>query len=299
MKIIHSTHCPVCDSEKLSPFLDCTDHLASKEIFRVVRCNRCGFALTQDFPCETEIGRYYDAPEYISHSDTHKGIINTLYHGARKIALRSKSKTVSRWSGKKTGMLLDVGCGTGYFLNRMKKLKWVVTGVEKADNARQYAKQKFGLNCQESDYLYQIPAKTKDVITMWHVLEHLEQLSRVMDTLHKIMKDDGTLFIALPNKGSSDAGHYKAMWAAYDVPRHLWHFSPSDFEMFANKHRFELTQIKPMYFDIFYISMLSEKSKGTFAATVVGLTKGCFFFLGSLFDKKKCSSLIYILKKKK
>ena len=298
MKTIHSDKCPVCGHEDMKPYLECKDNFATQEIFSLVQCRECGFVLTQDFPSENEIGRYYDVPEYISHTDTQKGIINTLYHWARKIALKSKSKIVQKYATKQNGMLLDIGCGTGYFLNRMKQLKWIVTGIEKAESPRNYAKEKFGLNCQASDYLFDIPAQTKDVITMWHVLEHLEQLNKTMAILHKILRNDGVAIIALPNRKSYDAEHYKSDWAAYDVPRHLWHFSPDDFELLANKHSFELVDVKPMYFDAFYISMMSEKNKGMFAATLVGLIRGFFYFVGTLFDKKRSSSLIYILKKK-
>ncbi|MBD8389404.1 class I SAM-dependent methyltransferase [Dysgonomonas sp. BGC7] len=296
---IHTSICPVCGNKATTPFLTCKDYLASHEIFDIYKCNRCGFAFTQDFPSEEAIGRYYDAPAYVSHSDTHKGIINMLYHWARKIALRSKAKMVCRYAGDKKGMLLDIGSGTGYFLNKMKERKWVVTGIEKSETARNYTKQKFNINCQASDYLYEIPCKTKDVITMWHVLEHLEHLNSVMDHLQGILKDDGTLIIALPNKSSFDAAYYKENWAAYDVPRHLWHFSPADFEHLAKRHHFEIIATKPMYFDAFYISMLSEKNKGSFLGSIVGLFRGGLFFIKTLGNKSKSSSLIYILKKKK
>ncbi|MBK5720272.1 class I SAM-dependent methyltransferase [Dysgonomonas sp. Marseille-P4677] len=298
MNTINTKVCPVCGSSELIPFLSCEDFLTTKEVFNICKCKSCNFALTQDFPAEDEIGPYYDAPAYISHSDSHKGIINSLYHLARKIALRSKSKIVTCHASKKTGMLLDIGSGTGYFLNKMKSKKWIVTGIEKSDAARKYAKQKFGMDCQNSEYLYDIPAKTKDIVTMWHVLEHLEHLNKVMEHLHTILKDDGVAIIALPNKDSFDAGYYKEYWAAYDVPRHLWHFSPADFKYLADRHHFELQEIRPMNFDSFYISLLSEQNKGTFMASLVGLVKGGIFFLRSLANKKRCSSLIYILKKK-
>jgi SAM-dependent methyltransferase len=298
MEKIHTEVCPVCGSTELVPLLSCKDYLTTQEVFEIYRCKACGFAFTQDFPVEDEIGPYYDAPAYISHSDTHKGLVNILYHWARVIALKSKAKIVVRNASKKTGTLLDVGSGTGYFLNKMKGRKWIVTGVEKSEAARKFAKLKFDIDCQDSEYLYYISEKSKDVITMWHVLEHMERLNRVMERLSKILKDDGTLIIALPNKDSFDAVHYKEYWAAYDVPRHLWHFSPSDFERLANRHGFALTDVKPMYFDAFYISMLSEKYKGTFLAGLIGLVRGKVFFLRTLGNKGRSSSLIYILKKK-
>ncbi|MDR1882167.1 MAG: class I SAM-dependent methyltransferase [Prevotella sp.] len=298
MKKIHTDICPVCGNTELVPHLSCKDYLTTRESFDIYRCKACGFALTQDFPAEDEIDPYYEAPEYISHSDTRQGIINILYHWARKIALKSKSKTVNRYATKKTGMLLDIGAGTGYFLNRMKEQKWIVTGIEKSESARKFAKRKFDIDCQSSDYLYKVCEKTKDVITMWHVLEHMEHPNRVMEHLFSLLKDDGTAIIALPNKDSFDAVHYREYWAAYDVPRHLWHFSPSCFELLAKKLHFELIDVKPMYFDTFYISMLSEKNKGTFLASIAGLAKGAVFFLLTLGNRKRSSSLVYILKKK-
>lgn len=298
MKTIHTHICPVCGSAELKPFLSCTDYLATKEAFDIQKCAKCGFAFTQDFPSEDEIGRYYDAPEYVSHSDTHKGVINMLYHWVRKIALKSKSKIIIKYAPVKTGKLLDIGSGTGYFLNRMKSLKWMVTGIEKSDAAREYAKQRFDIDSQQSGYLYEIPCQTKDVVTMWHVLEHMEHLDKVLEQIYNILHDNGTAVIALPNKDSLDAVYYKDKWAAYDVPRHLWHFSLADFEYLISKHHFELVEVKPMYFDAFYISMLSEKNKGTTLGSLVGLIRGGLFYLQTLGNKTRSSSLIYILKKK-
>ena len=297
MKTIHTDVCPLCGSTDFAPYLKSKDYYATGEEFQLIRCSGCDFVLTQDFPSEDEIKRYYDVPHYISHSDTHKGIINKLYHIARSFALESKVKIVKKYSGKKNGALLDCGCGTGYFLNKMKENGWLVTGIEKDEGARAYAKKKFDLNIQPHDYIFQILEKQKDVVTMWHVLEHIEKLNETMRQLNLILKDNGTAIIALPNRESYDAGYYKDKWAAYDVPRHLWHFSPKDFEFLANKHNFKLVDIKPMYFDAFYISMLSEKYKNTFAGTLLGLIKGGIFFLRSIRNKQKCSSLTYILKK--
>ena len=297
MNTIHIDSCPVCSNRNCNKSLTCKDNLVSAESFSIYNCKKCNFSFTQDFPSEDVVGRYYEAEDYVSHTDTQAGIINKLYHRAREIALNSKTKLVHKYSAVKTGTLLDIGCGTGYFMRNLCKKKWLVTGIEKSEAVRKYAHEKFGLNMQDSDYLFNIPDQTKDIITMWHVLEHVERLNETMQTLHRILKNDGTVFIALPNKDSVDAHYYKENWAAYDVPRHLWHFSPTDFEQFATKHKFKLIEMKAMYFDPFYISMLSEKNRGTPLATFIGLMKGSFFFMRSLFSTKKCSSIVYILKK--
>jgi len=295
---IHTEICPVCGGKEFAKKFSCKDYSVSKEAFDLYTCNDCGFAFTQDFPSETEIGRYYESSDYISHSDTEQGLINKLYHWVRKTALKTKADIVFKYSAPESTTLLDIGVGTGYFMNEMRSRKWIVTGIEASENARAYAKQKFNIDTQCAEYLYQIPRANKDVITMWHVLEHMENLNMVMDRLHEILKDSGTAVIALPNKASFDAEAYKQYWAAYDVPRHLWHFSPEDFELLANKHNFDVVAVEPMYFDSFYISMLSQKYKGTFCGSIIGLIKGGIYYLKNLCNHKKSSSLIYILKKR-
>ncbi|NDW17626.1 class I SAM-dependent methyltransferase [Dysgonomonas sp. 216] len=297
MTTVHIDTCPVCGNNKFTDKLKYKDYLASGEEFTILECDKCGFAFTQNFPSEDVIGRYYDAPEYVSHSDTQKGFINTLYHIVRKITLKSKSKLVIKNSGIAKGEILDIGTGTGYFLNRMKECGWTVTGIEKEESAREYAKDKFGMNFHESEHLFNITAESKNAVSMWHVLEHVEQLNETMSAIRRILKPDGTAIIALPNKKSADANCYKKYWAAYDVPRHLWHFSPEDFRTLAEKHGFSVIKMKPMYFDVFYISLLSEKNKKTILASLVGLIKGGFLFLQSLSGITKCSSVVYILKK--
>lgn len=298
MPTVNTQVCPICGDHDLKFSLSCTDNLTSNENFDIVRCKKCGFALTQDFPSEDVIGKYYDAPEYVSHSDTQKGVINTLYHQARRIALNSKTNLVIETSKKKKGLLLDIGCGTGYFPNSMNEAGWDTLAIEKSGSTRAYAKERFGINAYDSDFLTTIASNSLDVITMWHVLEHVENLNQTLDLIYEKLQPNGVAIIALPNKQSADAKHYKKDWAAYDVPRHLWHFSPKDFTLLANNHKFEVVKLKPMYFDGFYISMLSEQNRKTPLASLIGLFKGGIFFIQSLFDITKCSSIIYILKKK-
>ena len=298
MNNIHLEYCPVCSGKKLESTLQCKDYLTSKEAFTLYNCNDCGFAFTQDFPNENFIGRYYDAPEYISHTDTKEGIINKLYHYARNFALKSKLNLVSRYTPANKKSLLDIGCGTGYFLEAIANKNWTAEGIEKSETVRNQARGRLNLPINGSDYLSKIESESKDAITMWHVLEHIERLNETMNELYRILKKDGTVFIALPNKKSIDAAYYKEFWAAYDVPRHLWHFSPFDFNELARKHNFKLVKQKAMYFDPFYISMLSEKYKNSKMSTIVGLIKGAYFCFRSLFDTEKCSSIIYILKKR-
>lgn len=295
MKIRHH-HCPVCDSDKVVFFLKAEDHLVSHEQFSLWKCADCSFVFTQDFPREEEIGKYYQSQEYVSHSDSRKGLINSIYHFGRSLMLRVKFRMVA--STTQSNRLMDYGCGTGYFPAFMKDKGFDVTGVEVDEKAREFARNQFGINVvSPQDFLAGKIEGSFDVITMWHVLEHVEKLDQVMLRLKAYLSGDGVLVIALPNCSSLDARFYKENWAAYDVPRHLWHFTPSAFEKLALKHGMKITGMKRLVLDPFYNSMLSEKQKGNKFYFFAGIIIGKLAYLESLINKRRSSSVVYLLRK--
>ncbi len=294
-------NCPICNSDKFIDIFVCTDHFVSDEKFDIVECEKCGLRITKEFPQGDDINRYYKAEAYISHSDTREGLVNKIYHQVRSIMLNQKANWVRNNIVNHNKNLLDIGCGTGYFPARMKQKGWHVIGIEKSDEARLFAAQQFQLEAFSSiDELEDnLPQDRQfEVITLWHVLEHLENLNESMQWLKKRLCDDGTLFIAVPNYKSADAERYGEYWAAYDVPRHLWHFSPKQMQLFAQKHGFEIVNVKPFHFDGFYISMMSEKYKKCSLAFIKGFFSGLSTYFQSLFDKEKSSSLLFVLRKK-
>jgi 2-polyprenyl-3-methyl-5-hydroxy-6-metoxy-1,4-benzoquinol methylase len=296
MKTILVLNCPVCNNKKTAPFLHGKDHFASKEIFIIEKCESCGLLFTQNFPSETDIASYYVSDNYISHSDSRKGFVNKLYHSIRRYMLKSKAKIVEKYHTKK-GALLDIGAGTGYFANEIKHRGWMVSAIEKNPQARNFIKQNWNIDAQDSTALFQMPQHSFHVITLWHVLEHIEQLNEMMQRLHFLLHQSGTLVIALPNAASYDAKHYKSFWAAYDVPRHLWHFTPQTFALLASKHNFKIIEIKRMSFDVFYICLLSEKYRGKLFELMRAITVALIGWFLSIFNINNTSSLIYILKK--
>ena len=298
MDILNIHICPLCGGQQLEHALTCTDHYASGEQFEVIRCVHCGFLMTQGVPVEAEIGKYYETPDYISHSDTQQGLMNRVYHWVRQYMLSRKAALVKRTSGLSEGSLLDYGTGTGYFANAMLCQGWKVKAIEKSPQARAYAKKQFGLNVEAEHSLKDYPSMSLDVVTLWHVMEHLEHLNEMWETLHRILKDKGVLIVAVPNPESYDARKYKEWWAAYDVPRHLWHFSPSVMQRFGDKHGFVLEKEHPMPFDAFYVSMLTEKYKGNGLSFVKGLWTGALAWFSALGNKERSSSLIYVFRKK-
>ena len=262
------------------------------------RCSECGFLFTQDFPVEAEIGRYYATPDYISHSDTRKGVMNSVYHWVRAYMLGRKARLVMREAHRKTGHLLDIGTGTGYFPATMKRRGWTVEAVEKNEGARRFAAEHFGLDVRPEGELQGMKAESFDVITLWHVMEHLEHLNETWELLHRLLTDKGVLVVAVPNCSSYDAQKYGAYWAAYDVPRHLWHFTPDTMQRFGARHGFILAEHYPMPFDAFYVSMLTERHLHHSCPFLRGLLTGTLAWFSSLVRKERSSSMIYVFRKK-
>jgi len=271
-----------------------TDHLLTRETFNIFNCRSCNFIFTQDIPPSEEIGRYYQSQDYISHSDTRKGLMNMLYHLGRTIMLKKKSGMVRKAAkGKK---LLDIGTGTGYFPGYMKNKGYQVAGVEADPKARAFAQKEFGFPVYSpEDFVSRKIEGKYDVITMWHVLEHVHDFDLYLRLILEYLKDSGSLVIALPNCSALDARYYRELWAGYDVPRHLWHFTPATIKILAENHGLKIKKMKRLALDPFYNSMLSEKYKGNRIFMIFGIVIGKLAYIESLFDVKKSSSVVYFL----
>jgi 2-polyprenyl-3-methyl-5-hydroxy-6-metoxy-1,4-benzoquinol methylase len=293
---IYYNQCLCCGSNAIAMVLECKDYTVSKEQFEVWQCNDCTFRFTQNVPDEANIGPYYQSADYVSHSDTKEGFVNRLYHTVRNYTLKTKRNLVKNVTGLQTGALLDVGAGTGAFAHTMHTAGWEVTGLEPDTTARANALVNYKLKLGELSTLHKLEANSFDAITMWHVLEHVHDLHGYLETYRRILKDKGRLIIAVPNYTSYDAATYKQYWAAYDVPRHLYHFSPASMKTLLEKKGFILETVKPMWFDSFYVSMLSEKYKRGKENFIGSVLTGLISNLKALFNTSRCSSVIYIIR---
>ncbi len=287
--------CPVCNSSQWENFYQVTDHSITKEAFNLIRCRDCHLVVTSPQPESEILSRYYQSDNYISHSGSPSSLLNFAYLQARKISLRWKRNIIS--SQKPPGKLLDLGCGTGEFLQVMQQTGWHVSGIEPNQSARKKAEKLVNKSILES---LDQPTDSFDIITLWHVLEHLPDLNTTVEKLKAILKPDGRFLIAVPNYNSHDAQYYKEFWAGYDVPRHLWHFNQKAMVLFLQKHGLVLEKIIPMKLDAFYVSILSEKYKRNFKAGITSLVSGFMTGLSSNQQAKltgEYSSLIYIARK--
>lgn len=292
--IIHSK-CPLCHSDSIRSHFPVTDHSVSGEAFAVWHCEQCTVMFTHEVPDEKEMGRYYASEAYVSHTNSKRGMINRLYHAVRNVTLRKKRRWVESATGLRSGALLDVGCGTGAFLSTMKKGGWAVTGIEPDAGARQQASSLHAIQPLGPEAIDILAEGSFHAITLWHVLEHVHALHHYVGRIKKLLAPSGKIFIAVPNHTSFDASYYRQQWAAWDVPRHLYHFSPASMEILLEKHGLKITGILPMRFDSYYVSLLSEKYMKRPTGPLNALFIGFISNLVALFCRKKCSSLVYVV----
>jgi SAM-dependent methyltransferase len=295
--MVHHNECPLCTSANILPYLRCTDHFLSKEQFTLYKCSHCGFIFTQDYPEESEISKYYDSDDYISHNDSSKGFVDNVYLLVRKAMLQKKKKIINHATGKRYGNLLDIGSGSGHFAETMKNAGWKVKGIEINRKARDFSISRFGLDIISPEQISGLESDSFDCITLWHVFEHFHHPFSYASHILRILKPGGVCVVALPNSNSYDAKYYGPNWAAYDVPRHLWHFNPSSFMFFSEKSGFILETQRNLPLDVFYISILSEKYSGSGLSFLKGIIKALPFAILSVNDIGRSSSVIYFIRK--
>ncbi len=290
------TNCPICEKGDFNSNIVCKDYTVSSEEFKIDQCENCEFRFTNPVPVESEIGKYYESEDYISHSNTSKDLISKIYQAARKSALKKKHQLVSsRVEGNK---LLDIGCGTGDFMAHCKSNNLIVSGIEPSDTARSFAIEQHSLEVFKEDQLQKWTDGSFDIITLWHVLEHVYPLNERVKEIKRLLTDNGKAFIAVPNCESLDAKIYREYWAAYDVPRHLYHFRKENMTQLWEKHGCQVEEVLPMKLDSYYVSLLSEKYKGS---GILAYPKAFISGLRSNLNAKSTgdwSSLIYVISKK-
>jgi len=275
-------------------YLTVKDYTVSGETFGLFRDEKMDMLITFPKPNENDLHKYYDSEEYISHTDGKGSLFERLYQFIKKFALKNKISLINQLHPSK-GKLLDIGAGTGDFLALSKVNGWEITGIEPSTKAKAIAEKKGVAFAISTEVLEK---NSFDVITMWHVLEHVPDVEKQITELKRLLKPDGTIIIAVPNFRSFDAKYYRRFWAGFDVPRHLWHFSKKAIKQLFLKEKMKVERILPMKFDAFYVSLLSEKYKTGY----MNFFKAFYIGLKSNYKAKKrfqYSSLIYVIKNTK
>ncbi len=293
MALEQVVQCPVCHGNELVDHLICKDHTATHEEFHVKHCLACGLGITTPRPDFPSSHRYYQSDQYISHTSKSKGLLDTIYLIIRRFTISWKYQWIKPYL--KSSGVLDYGCGTGTFLEKVASHKHPVMGVEPSDEARRMVPA----TCSVVSALDQMNPQAKfDVITLWHVLEHIYLLEQTLQQLASRLTDGGVMFLAVPNHSSFDAEYYRNYWAAYDVPRHIWHFTPSSMATFLQHQGLRLIETLPMKMDAYYVSLLSERYKAT---GLPGVIRALWVALRSNWKARtgaNYSSLIFVVTRK-
>jgi len=287
------------DLSNLKPYLTCKDHTVSRETFDLLLDEKSELLITSPRPAANELMKYYESDDYISHTDSKKSILDKVYQLVKNHTINRKIDLINSLK-KSDKTILDIGCGTGDFLYACEKNNWKIKGIEPSGKARNLASDKLNSDLSivaDIEDLLKNSKETYDVITMWHVLEHVLNLENYIEQLKALLKPNGTLIIAVPNYKSYDAIYYQKFWAAYDVPRHIWHFSQKAINVLFSKKDFLVTKTIPMKFDAFYVSLLSEKYKSGKSNILQSFYRG---FVSNLKanESGEYSSLIYVIKNK-
>lgn len=288
--------CPWCGSDKAQINLWLKDDFLSHEDFHICECLNCGLLYTMPRPSKDRIGSYYKSEDYYSHQENKNGFIPKLYERVKSVNLRSKYKMAT--AEKCVGKLLDIGCGVGDFIHTAEQNGWDCLGVEPSEDARQIAASRIKASIIQSEELELIPNETFDVITMWHVLEHVDNLKWQVEQLQRLIKKDGRIVIAVPNYKSYDGQYYQNLWAAYDVPRHLSHFNRITIAKIFKSKGLELIKTDKLIWDAYYVSFMSEQYKHHSLPLLRGAFRGCVSNCKAM-RSGEWSSMVYIFEKKR
>lgn len=288
--------CPWCDSEKTQMHLWVKDLFLTNEAFEIHECLKCGLLFTEPRPKLEEIAKYYQSEEYYSHQENKKGFVPHIYEEVKSINLKKKYKMATK--DLEPGRMLEIGCGAGDFLHIMEIHGWDCTGIEPSESAKEIATKKVKAVLLNPQEINQLEDESFDLITMWHVLEHVDNLKEEIYQLQRLLKKGGRLVLALPNFKSADAQYYKEYWAAYDVPRHLNHFCRESINNIFKTTDFKRIKTDKLVWDAYYISYMSEK----YMNHSLPLLKGAWKGLRSNCKARKngeWSSLVYVLERPK
>lgn len=287
--------CINCDCQDFTSVFSLRDYFYTEETFTIQQCTNCGLRITNPRPEEKALSAYYKTENYLSHSDRNETLFDKMYHFIQKYNLNYKRKLIEKFHT--SGRIIDIGCGTGAFLGQFDKSRWIRQGFEPDAETREIAKTTYDIEVNDISVLSNLVDIKAEVITLWHVLEHITTINEELEKIKSLLADNGILVIAVPMSNSYDANYYGKYWAAYDAPRHLYHFTKGTIEQLLTKHGFTLVEKYPMRFDAFYISLLSEKYKKTSFPLLRAIVQGLTSNLAAKTENGTYSSMIFVFRK--
>jgi len=275
-----SYNCYICKTSNYKPYVTIKDILNINS-FTIAQCD-CGFCFVNPRPSEKELKKYYHTDDYLPHSKG-KGVLFLLYRIVQKISFYNKFLLLRNLKEKITH--LDYGGGDGRFSNY----------VNSKENATSSFYDPYYKNSLNADF----KKKEYNIITLWHVLEHAYDLDILFENIEKSLENRGKLVVAVPNFDSLERNIYKENWAAYDLPRHLYHFNNISLEKLLRSKGYKIIDKKRMLFDTFYISILSSM-KISNISVIKSLFVALFISIKVIIKGPEfSSSLLYVCEKEK
>ena len=273
--------------EQRKTHIEVVDYFLTKEKFKIQKTSVPGLLKTTPTPTKEDIIKYYKSERYISHNSRKTGLFFFFYRFLRSINFYVKYRFLS--STKNNQNVLDFGSGEGYFLNKLQKKGIKACGVDSSETPSLTSVYK-------SIFAEQLNNQKFSHITAWHSIEHVHDLEKTISRMYDLLDEKGTIIVGVPNYLSFDARYYKRFWAAYDVPRHLWHFDKKSLkEVFENKG-FRLVKSSPMILDAYYVSLLSESYKKSTLKILKSIFVGTISNALALFTKEYSSNIFVFTK---
>jgi len=237
--------CPLCGGQEFLPLLRARDyHYGNPDEYQQSQCKECELAFLDPMYDEEELAAFYPK-SYYAFADRFSVPSPTL----------SWKEKVWRFAGRREhptkdphferpGKLLDIGCGSGWFIDQMRDQGWDVTGVEPNAAAANFGKTERGLNIIPGSLLdANFPSNFFDYVRMNHSLEHMGNPNEVLEEAHRILSDSGKLMIGVPNRDSLNARVFGQYWHHLALPVHTFTYSSRTLSRMLRKHAFEVKQV--------------------------------------------------------
>ena len=288
-------NCIVCGGDIFSDYLTVEDNQG--EIFSLKQC-KCSLVLTSPRPCSSAICEYY-SEEYKPHSNAHSDS-SLLIKIFRKISYSWKARLVKRVANENVNML-DMGGGDGalafYIKNKISNVHVYEKDIDCIHHINSIIMEEgIGNMFSTADY-ESLKDGYYNIVTLFHSLEHIHDIDKLFLNINRITKKNAKMIIAVPNITAAEIDFLTNKWAAWDVPRHLYHFNFKTLSKLLNKNGWEVVGSRSMFQDTFFNIYMSLK--GNYVKKIFS----CFFLLvyslinQILFSNKQSSNLVICQKK--
>ncbi len=237
--------CPLCGEQVFAPLMRARDyHYGNPGEYTQAHCTRCTLAFLDPMYDEAELANFYPKNYYAFTDRFAVGSSPRTFKALvwRWLGLREHVTKDPRFA--RPGRMLDIGCGSGWFISQMRDHGWQVKGVEPNAAAAEYGSRVKGLDIFAGSLLAAgFPASSFDYVRLNHSLEHMVNPNEILDEIHRILANDGKLMIGVPNRDGLNARVFGRYWCHLALPVHTFSYSVKTLSQMVRKHRFEVENV--------------------------------------------------------